>query len=439
MDDPSRLWIFLYLFSTFAELITSAFVFAEREQTESDIEVHEKTHPHYYRAARNYLLHPGRLIKAYGGVSTGLFPLAGISVYFLGRNAFAGNRFEILFTVLLMIGLLMLYTAFSVITPYYVGGKKHESAAPGFFVPFRIIEAVFIVFIEVINLLALLFSSVFGVNIREDSEDVTEEDVLSMVQAGHEKGVFLGTEAEMIQNIFEFDDKIAKDIMTHRNDIEALDGEILLREAIRVMVDTRYSRIPVYVGDLDNIIGILHIKDVLAYSSDESNLSRKIRDIDSLLQKAESVPETHGINTLFTQMQFDKMHMVIVTDEYGQTSGLISMEDILEEIVGNIQDEHDDDEEQMVRLSEKSYAMDGLTPLEEVGETLDLDFSDLDFETLNGFLINEIDRIPEDHEAFDVHARGYIFHVCGVKDGVIGKVKVRREDGGDIGIGEKEE
>ena len=260
-----------------------------------------------------------------------------------------------------------------------------------------------------------------------------------MVQVGHEKGVFLGSEAEMIQNIFEFDDKDAKDIMVHRNDIDALDGETSLKDAIKFMVDTRYSRIPVYIGDLDNIIGILHIKDVLAFSLDEANLLKKIRDIDSLLQKAESVPETHGINTLFTQMQFDKTHMVIVTDEYGQTSGLISMEDILEEIVGNIQDEHDDDEEQLVRLNEKVFAMEGMTPLEEVGETLDLDFSDCDFETLNGFLINELGRIPEDHATFDVKARGYIFHVCGVKDGVIGKVKVRREDGGAIGIGTGEE
>ena len=439
MDDPSRLWIFLYLISLAAELITSAFVFAQREQTQSDFEELEKTRPHYYKAALNYLNHPGRLIKAYAGISTGLFPLAGLSLYFLGRGAFAGRRFEILFTVLLMVVLLMLYTAVAVITPYYVGGKKHEKTAPGFFVPFRIIEALFILLIEVINLLAFVFSSVFGVNIREDSEDVTEEDVLSMVQVGHEKGVFLGSEAEMIQNIFEFDDKDAKDIMVHRNDIDALDGETSLKDAIKFMVDTRYSRIPVYIGDLDNIIGILHIKDVLAFSLDEANLLKKIRDIDSLLQKAESVPETHGINTLFTQMQFDKTHMVIVTDEYGQTSGLISMEDILEEIVGNIQDEHDDDEEQLVRLNEKVFAMEGMTPLEEVGETLDLDFSDCDFETLNGFLINELGRIPEDHATFDVKARGYFFHVCGVKDGVIGKVKVRREDGGAIGIGTGEE
>ena len=113
MDDPSRLWIFLYLISLDAELITSAFVFAQREQTQSDFEELEKTRPHYYKAALNYLNHPGRLIKAYAGISTGLFPLAGLSLYFLGRGAFAGRRFEILFTVLLMVGLLMLYTAVS--------------------------------------------------------------------------------------------------------------------------------------------------------------------------------------------------------------------------------------------------------------------------------------------------------------------------------------
>ena len=271
--------------------------------------------------------------------------------------------------------------------------------------------------------------ALFSVDIREDTQDVTEEDVISMVHAGHEKGVFLGSEAKMIKNIFEFDDKNAKDIMIHRNDIAALDGETRLKDAVSIFLETSYSRIPVYVGDLDNIIGILHILEVLSFSQDENNLNRKIRDIDGMLQKAESVPETHGINTLFTQMQYEKTHMVIVTDEYGQTSGLISMEDILEEIVGNIEDEHDVDEDQIVRLSDTTYILDGLTPLGEVGEILHLDFSESDFETLNGFLINEIDQIPKDNSIFDVKASGYIFHVCGVRDGVIGKVHVSREDG----------
>lgn len=256
--------------------------------------------------------------------------------------------------------------------------------------------------------------------------NVTEEDVISMVHEGRENGVFLSSEARMIKNVFEFDEKDAKDIMIHRNNITALDGEITLRKAKEVFMDKTFSRIPVYVGDLDNIIGILHIREVLIFSSREDELEKKIRDIDGLLQKAESVPETRSINTLFTQMQIDKLHMVIVTDEYGQTSGLISMEDILEEIVGNIEDEHDKEQPDAVLVSGDGYTMDGMTALSEVSEKLLIDFGDTEIETLNGFLTDELGRIPEEHSTFDVEAKGYVFHVCGVRNGVIGKVRVKK-------------
>ena len=263
-------------------------------------------------------------------------------------------------------------------------------------------------------------------SIFRKKNNVTEEDVISMVHEGHENGVFLSSEAKMIKNVFEFDEKDAKDIMIHRNNITAIDGEITLKRAKEVFMEKTFSRLPVYVGDLDNIIGILHIREVLIFSSREEDLEKKIRDIDGLLQKAEFVPETHSINTLFTQMQLDKVHMVIVTDEYGQTSGLISMEDILEEIVGNIEDEHDKEQPDAVMVSGDGYTMDGMTPLSEVMEKLSIDLEDSEIETLNGFLTNELGRIPEEHSTFDIETHGYSFHVCGVRNGVIGKVRVKK-------------
>ena len=178
---------------------------------------------------------------------------------------------------------------------------------------------------------------------RSKQENVTEEDVISLVNEGHEDGNILASEAVMIQNIFEFSDTDVKDIMTHRKNIVAIAGESTLREAISFINDNNMSRYPVYIEDLDNIIGILHIKDILTYyDKDSDNL--KVKDLKDLMSVAEFVPETHGINTLFAKMQSKKRHMVIVLDEYGQVSGLLSLEDILEEIVGDISDEHDDDE-----------------------------------------------------------------------------------------------
>ena len=193
--------------------------------------------------------------------------------------------------------------------------------------PYLIIFLLAIVIIEAIGLFILYR--------RSKQENITEEDVISLVNEGHEDGNILASEAAMIQNIFEFSDTDAKDIMTHRKSIVAVNGDSTLREAINFINENNMSRYPVYIEDLDNIIGILHIKDLLTYyDKDIDNV--KVKDLHELMSVAEFVPETHGINTLFAKMQSKKRHMVIVVDEYGQVSGLLSMEDILEEIVGNI-------------------------------------------------------------------------------------------------------
>lgn len=257
-------------------------------------------------------------------------------------------------------------------------------------------------------------------------DDVTEEEIISMVNEGHEQGVLRASEAAMIQNIFSFADKDAKDIMTHRKDITAIDGEVTLREAIKIFEENVYSRFPVYLEDLDNIIGIIHLRDMFHYSSRTRDYDLKIRDLDDLIRPAQFVPETHGINTLFSQMQMKKSHMAIVMDEYGQTSGLISMEDIIEEIVGNIQDEHDDEKDPVEKVRENVFRMNGHTTLEEVSEQLPITFEEEEVTTLNGFIISRIDRIPDEHSTFAVEAYGYEFRVLDVKDKMVGDVIVRK-------------
>ncbi len=259
-------------------------------------------------------------------------------------------------------------------------------------------------------------------------EDVTEEEIISMVNEGHEQGVLLASEAAMINNIFEFGDKDAKSIMTHRKNLIALDGRLSYNDALAFINGNSKSRYPVYQEDIDHIIGVLHIKDALTFAQRNEFFRTSIQDIPNLIREAEFVPETLGINLLFTRMQANKSHMVIVVDEYGQTSGVVAMEDILEEIVGNIEDEHDEEEELIRRNADGSFVMDGLADMEDVVNELDIPVEPDSFDTLNGFLVSRLGKIPSDGETALVHAFGYDFSVLRVEDKMIREVGIRKNE-----------
>ena len=177
-------------------------------------------------------------------------------------------------------------------------------------------------------------------NIAED--DIIEEEIISMVKEGQKEGVLLESEAEMIHNIFEYGEKEAKDIMTHRNNIVAIDGNMSFYDMVAYVDDTGKSRFPVYLDDIDNIIGVLHIKDAFLYCQKNEIFRTSVKDIPELIREVDFITETLKINNLFKKMRLAKNHMCIVIDEYGQTAGLVAMENILEEIVGDIEDEHDE-------------------------------------------------------------------------------------------------
>ncbi len=258
------------------------------------------------------------------------------------------------------------------------------------------------------------------------NDDVTEEEIISMVHEGHEKGNILASEVEMINNIFEFDDKEVKDIMTHRKNILSLDGNLSYIDAVRLMIDAGKSRFPVYENDIDNIIGVLHIKDAFEYSQRNEVFRTSIKDIKGLIKEADFVPETVNINDLFKRMQAKKNHLAMVIDEYGQISGIVAMEDILEELVGEIEDEHDEEEDLIQINDDQSYYMDGMTDFSDVKETLNLPLEEDAFETLNGFLIAQMDKIPEEDEKPVINAYGYEFSVLSVNDNVIGQVMIKK-------------
>lgn len=258
------------------------------------------------------------------------------------------------------------------------------------------------------------------------NDDVTEEEIISMVREGHEQGTILASEAELIHNVFEFDDKEVKDIMTHRKNIVSLDGNMSFIDAIEFIIDTGKSRFPVYENDVDSIIGVLHIKDAFTFFEKNEIYRSSIKDIDGLIRPVDFIPETVNINDLFKKMQSKKSHLAMVVDEYGQISGLIAMEDILEELVGNIEDEHDEEENYIRKNDDETFIMDGMTEFSDVKEALSLPVDDDAYETLNGFIISLSDKIPEEGDKTVISAYGYRFSVMSVEDKVIKQVMIKK-------------
>lgn len=261
---------------------------------------------------------------------------------------------------------------------------------------------------------------------KKTDDEQMEKEIISMVDEVHEQGALLESEAMMIHNIFEFGDKEAKDIMTHRKNIVAIDGNTPFGEAMNFIIEQNHSRFPVYEGDIDNIIGAVHIREVLMYAKNGAVQNTPIKDIADLVFEVDFIPETKNINSLLKEMQLKKNHIVIVVDEYGQTAGIVALEDILEEIVGNILDEHDEEGHTIEQIGENIYIMQGLTPLEEVEEILHIPFEIEDYETLNGYLVFLLGRIPTENEAFSVTGNGCRFDILSVNNKMIGKVKVTK-------------
>lgn len=341
----------------------------------------------------------------------------------LGKYETAANVVSMLISGFL---LLMVILTFGVTIPKKLGAKYAGGWVYVFIRPIVFVNILLTPITGLTNLVSSLVVRIFGIRPDEEEGDVTEEEILSMVNEGHEQGVLRASEAEMISNIFDFSDKEAKDIMTHRSNIVGIDGNMTLKDAVGFMLSEANSRYPVYIDNFDHIIGIIHLKDACRRLEDGKDGAKPIKNIRNLVREADFIPETRKIDILFKKMQSIKTHVVIVIDEYGQTSGLLTMEDILEEIVGNIFDEYDDEEKFIEQTGEDCYEIDGLTPLDELGEELDIDFSEEDYETLNGLMISRLERIPEDNEEFDMDYDGYNFKVLTVENKTIKRVLVSR-------------
>lgn len=321
--------------------------------------------------------------------------------------------------------LLYITLTIGVLLPKKIAVRVPEKWAYACITPVFFITKIFSPFTGLVTLTTNGILRIFGSSGKTGEIDVAGE-IISMVNEGHEQGLIQASEAKMISNIFEFGDKEAQDIMTHRKNVVAIDATMLLKDAITFMMEGKNSRYPVYEENIDHIIGILHLKDAMRFHTDENKLSHPLKELEGLMREPIFVPQTKHIDELFREMQAEKLQMVIVVDEYGQTDGLVAMEDILEEIVGNIMDEYDEDSEYIEEKGKDEYVIEGKTPLEELEERFGIPFEDEAFETLNGFLISRLDKIPEPNEQFDVDYKGFNFKILSVENKMIQSVLVTR-------------
>lgn len=276
-------------------------------------------------------------------------------------------------------------------------------------------------FVKLLSLSTNVLLRVIGMSDTDLEEKVSREEIKSLVDAGEEYGVINQIEKEMINSIFDFDDKLAKEVMTPRTEVYMINSKLPL--SIEELLEENYSRIPVYEGDIDNIIGILYLKDFLheAYQVGFENV-----DIKKLLHHPYFVPECKNIDQLFKELQKSKMHLAVLIDEYGGFSGIVTIEDLIEEVMGDINDEYDEDNPVIRKIDNDTYIVNGLISIKELNDKLQLNLDEEteDYDTLGGFLINQIDYIPSETEECMVEYENLLFKVQCVKDKRIETVKI---------------
>ena len=250
---------------------------------------------------------------------------------------------------------------------------------------------------------------------------VTEEEIRMLVDAGEEEGVIEEEEKEMIYSIFQFGDTKAREVMVPRIDIMAMEADIKLQEALGTIIAAGHSRIPVYDGTIDHIVGLLYAKDLLAHLQ-RAEADLRLRDV---IRAAYFVPETKKVDDLLREMQQRRVHMAIVVDEYGGTAGLVTVEDILEEIVGEIQDEYDAEEPVFVQVSEAEYILDARVDVDDVNDLLDVNLPTESGDTLGGLIYASLGKVPSPGERLRID--GLLIEVMTVSERRIRKVRVQRE------------
>ena len=307
---------------------------------------------------------------------------------------------------------------FGELVPKRLAMKYYEKISYATIGVIRAISIVTAPFVKLLTFSTNMVSKIFGVGEAEE-EVVTEEEIKMMIDEGEEKGTIEKGEKQLLNNVFQFNDIIASEIMTPRTDMYAIDINEDINKLLETIDKYKYSRIPVYDGNIDNIKGILFVKDIIKPLKMNQQINLK-----EIMREPHFVPESKDIDELFKEMQINKVHIAIVIDEYGGTAGLITMEDILEELVGNIFDEYDDEETEIRKIDDNTYMIEGSATLYEINRLFNVEIPEGDYETLSGYLLDLLGRIPE--ENIVVEDENLTYKVEEMEDKRIKLVKVCR-------------
>lgn len=305
--------------------------------------------------------------------------------------------------------------------PKRIALQKSESIAMFAIGPIVFISKITKPFVRLLSSSTNLLVRLTGFNMDGLEEKVSREELLSLIDVGQEHGVINDIEREMISGIFDFDDKLAKEVMTPRTEVFAIDIDTPIQDILKSVSEEKFSRIPVFQGDTDNIIGMLYIKDLFELLIKQDRETIEIREI---LRPALFVPETKNIDDLFKELQATKNHLAILIDEYGGFSGIVSSEDLIEEVMGNIQDEYDEYEPSIEKLSDTSYRVDGLIAIDEINSALNLDIHSDDTDTIGGFVMHLHGSIIDEEESIQLQYENIRFTVEKVSDKRIEKLLI---------------
>lgn len=284
--------------------------------------------------------------------------------------------------------------------------------------PILIISKIAGPFIKILSWSTKFVLRLFGMDDENVEESLSREEIRSMVESGQETGVFNEIETDMITNIFEFDDSLALNVMTPRTDVYCIDINDPLSENIDQMMSMQYTRIPVYDDSIDNIIGILNMKD---FAIEARQVGFDNVDIRKLLRKPYFVLETKNIDDLFKELQEDRQHIAILVDEYGGFSGIVTVEDLIEEIMGDIED---DDEPKLQKIDDYNFIVDGNYLIDDLDDELDLKLDNVNHDTISGFVLHLLGEIPDDNQERSVTYENLTFKITGVKGNRVTKIKL---------------
>ncbi|MGI6077605.1 MAG: hemolysin family protein [Fastidiosipilaceae bacterium] len=340
----------------------------------------------------------------------------------LGTKPYVQNLSLILITVLIA----FISLVFGELVPKQIAISYPEQFSRYVVGITRFFDVIFRPFTKFLNFVTRLVLKLFRIDPNATTQAVSEEEIRMLLMEGRDSGSIHANESLMIENIFEFDDKEVSEIMTHRTNVCALNVDSEYEEVVDTAINERYSRIPVYEENIDNIVGVFHIKDLLLYSAGGHEEAFNLR---SLLRPPYLTPETKHVDELFREMQNANIALAVVIDEYGGTSGIVTIEDLLEEIVGNIQDEYDDEQREVIRVADNVYMVEGLTSLDDLSRhipefKLDEEDEQGDYDTIAGLVLDILGRIPEEFEHPMAAYKNFLFQVMAMDDNRIARLKM---------------